>query len=184
MGFSRQEQWSGSPFPSPMHESEKWKWSHSVMSDSLQSHRLQTTRLLCPWDFPGKSTGVGCHCLLRYRGTTASKLEDLLIGRCGTSLLLLLCQWNKQDHQWRERAGKRGLCRGVRCEIIIRITILALNSIYCVPHIILGFPCGLLVENLPAMGETWVRSLGWEDSLEKGKATHFSILAWRIPWTV
>ena len=43
-----------------------------------------------------------------------------------------------------------------------------------------------LVKNLPEMPETWVGSLGWEDpdSLEKGKATHFSILAWRIPWTV
>ena len=41
-----------------------------------------------------------------------------------------------------------------------------------------------LIKNLPAMRDTWVRSLGWEDPLEKGKATHFSILAWRIPWTV
>ena len=41
-----------------------------------------------------------------------------------------------------------------------------------------------LVKNLPAMWETWVRSLGWEDPLEKGKATHSSILPWRIPWTV
>jgi len=40
-----------------------------------------------------------------------------------------------------------------------------------------------LVRNLPAMRETWVQSLGWEDPLEKGKATHSSILAWRIPWT-
>ena len=40
-----------------------------------------------------------------------------------------------------------------------------------------------MVKNLPAMQETWVRSLGWEDPLEKGKATHSSILAWRIPWT-
>ena len=64
MGFSRQEHWSGLPFPSPMHESEKWKWSCSVMSDSLRPHGLQPTRLLHPWDFPGKSTGVGCHCLL------------------------------------------------------------------------------------------------------------------------
>ena len=39
------------------------------------------------------------------------------------------------------------------------------------------------VKNLPAMRETWVRSLGWEDPLEKGMATHSSILAWRIPWT-
>ena len=38
-----------------------------------------------------------------------------------------------------------------------------------------------LVKNLPAMWETWVQSLGWEDSLEKGKATHSNILAWRIP---
>ena len=41
-----------------------------------------------------------------------------------------------------------------------------------------------LVKNPPAMRETWVRSLGWEDTLEKGKATHSSILAWRIPWTL
>ena len=41
-----------------------------------------------------------------------------------------------------------------------------------------------LEKNSPAMQETWVRSLGWEDPLEKGTATHSSILAWRIPWTV
>ena len=40
---------------------------------------------------------------------------------------------------------------------------------------------GQLVENLPAVWETWVQSLGWEDPLEKEKATHSSILAWRIP---
>ena len=41
-----------------------------------------------------------------------------------------------------------------------------------------------LVKDPPAMQETWVQSLGWEDPLEKGKAIHSSILAWRIPWTV
>ena len=41
-----------------------------------------------------------------------------------------------------------------------------------------------LVKNLPAMRETWILSLGWEYPLEKGKTTHSSILAWRIPWTV
>ena len=40
-----------------------------------------------------------------------------------------------------------------------------------------------LVKNLPAVRETWVRSLGWENPLEKGTATHSSILAWEIPWT-
>ena len=39
-----------------------------------------------------------------------------------------------------------------------------------------------MVKNLPAMWETWVQSVGWEDPLEKGKATLFSILAWRISW--
>ena len=40
-----------------------------------------------------------------------------------------------------------------------------------------------LVKNLPAMRETWVQFLGWEAPLEKGMATHSTILAWRIPWT-
>jgi len=40
-----------------------------------------------------------------------------------------------------------------------------------------------MVKNLPVMQETWVQSLGQEDSLEKGMATHASLLAWRIPWT-
>ena len=47
-----------------MHESERWKRSHSVVSNPQWPHGLQPTRLLHPWDFPGKSTRVGCHCLL------------------------------------------------------------------------------------------------------------------------
>ena len=49
--------------------SNAWKWkvkiSRSVVSDPQQPHGLQPSRLLCPWDFPGKSTGVGCHFLLQ-----------------------------------------------------------------------------------------------------------------------
>ena len=41
-----------------------------------------------------------------------------------------------------------------------------------------------LIKNPPGIRETWVRSLSWEDTLEKGKATHSSVLAWRIPWTL
>ena len=46
----------------------KWKCSHSVLSDPQRPHgqQQQPSRLLCPWDFPGKSTGVECHCLLHY----------------------------------------------------------------------------------------------------------------------
>ena len=66
LGFSRQEHWSGLPFPSPMHESGKRKWSRSVMSDSLWPYGLQLTRLCRPWDSSGKGTRMGCHCLLPY----------------------------------------------------------------------------------------------------------------------
>ena len=76
--FSRQEHWNGLQFPSPMHESEKWKWSRLAMSDSSWSHGLQPTRLLHPWEFPGKSTGVGCHCLLweLYPAAAAESLQS------------------------------------------------------------------------------------------------------------
>ena len=49
--------------------------------------------------------------------------------------------------------------------------------------IVIGFPCGSVVQNPPAMQETQVQSLGGEDPLEKEMATYFSILAWEIPWT-
>ena len=75
LGISRQEHWSGLSFPSPMHESEKWKWSRSFISDCQRPYGLQPTRLLCPWDFPGKTTGVGCHCLLRSLILQRSKLR-------------------------------------------------------------------------------------------------------------
>ena len=47
----------------------------------------------------------------------------------------------------------------------------------------MAFLVAQMVKNLPAMWETWARSLSWEDSLEEGMATHSNILAWRIPWT-
>ena len=49
--------------------------------------------------------------------------------------------------------------------------------------VFLGFTVAQLLKNPPAMRETWVQSLGWEDPLEKEMATHSSIFAWRIPWT-
>ena len=76
-GILRQEDWSGLPFPSPMHESEKWKWSRSVVSDPQQPRGLQPSRLFHPWDSPGKSTGVGCHRLLEatVHGATKSRIR-------------------------------------------------------------------------------------------------------------
>ena len=69
------------PFPSSMHESEKWKWIRSVMSDSSRLHELQPTRLFCPWDFPGKSTGVGCHCLLWKKAMVFHKIVIILLSQ-------------------------------------------------------------------------------------------------------
>ena len=64
----------------------KWKWSHSVKSDSLQSHGLQSTRLLCPWGFPGKSTGVGCHILPQgIFLTQGSNMGSCIAGRFFTN---------------------------------------------------------------------------------------------------
>ena len=105
LGFSRQGRWSGLPFPSPMHESEKGKWSHSVVPDSLQPHGLQPTRLLCPWDFPGKSAGVGCHCLLllvflhmtkwspQYSSYRLSPFKYITLLLTIFSTLNILCLW-------------------------------------------------------------------------------------------
>ena len=81
LGFSRQEHWNGLPFPSPMHKSEKWKWSHSVVSDSWRPHGLQPTRLLHPWDFPSKSTGVRCHCLLLIKATIHQQTANSMGGQ-------------------------------------------------------------------------------------------------------
>ena len=53
----------------------KWKWSRSVAPDSSHPHGLEPTRLLRPWDFPGKSTGVCCHCLLPNKAEVDVFLE-------------------------------------------------------------------------------------------------------------
>ena len=72
-----------------MHASNKWKWSRSVVSNSQWSHGLQPTRLLHPWDFPGKSTGVGCHCLLHM--TLGCHQMNLTTRDCWSHLKLFLC---------------------------------------------------------------------------------------------
>ena len=59
------QDWKRSVFIPIPKKSENWKWSHSVVSDSLLPHELWPTRLLHPWNFPGMCTGVGCHFLLQ-----------------------------------------------------------------------------------------------------------------------
>ena len=81
-----------------MHESEKWKRSCSVVSDSLRPHGLQPTRLLRPWDFPGKSTGVGCHCLLWYIYITESLCCTL---ETNTTLQINYTSIKRKEIHWR-----------------------------------------------------------------------------------
>ena len=89
LGFSRQEHWSGLPFPSPVHESEKGKWSCSVVSGSSRPPGLQPSRRLRPRESPGRSAGVGCHRLLRQLATEPGFFCSLVIAR-GLALLLSL----------------------------------------------------------------------------------------------
>ena len=93
LGFSRQEHWSGLPFPSPMHESES-----EVAQSCHDPHGLQPTRVLCPRDFPGKSTRVGCHCLLQRKVRWAQKGFTLFFL---IYLAVLGLSWGTQDRKLR-----------------------------------------------------------------------------------
>ena len=94
LGFSRQEHWSGLPFPSPVHESAKGKCSRSVMSDSQRPHGLQPSRPLRPWDFSRQEywSGVPLPCpeihLMRVKkglgvGTSSRDFSVFLL-QCAT----------------------------------------------------------------------------------------------------
>ena len=65
----------------------KWKWGHSVVSNSLPPHDMEPTRLLHPWDFPGKSTGLGCHFLLQ--GIFPTQGSNPVLPRCRQTLYRL-----------------------------------------------------------------------------------------------
>ena len=102
-----------SPLPSPMHESEKWKWSRSVVSASSQPHGLQPTRLFCPWDFPGKSTGVSCHCLLQSNKTILYQIGN-------KSFFLLFLNYSKISSLFQKFSNYKLKCRS-KCYLIIRL---------------------------------------------------------------
>jgi len=75
-----------------MRESKKWRGSRSVVSDSSWLHGLQPTRLLRPWDFPGKSTGVGCHCLLQFELIIHFSKVTVTTGQIGDQLAFAIIQ--------------------------------------------------------------------------------------------
>ena len=138
--------------------------SRSVVSDSLRPHGLQPARLLCPCNFLGKNTGVGCHFLL----------QQIFQTQGSNSHLVHLLHW---------QADSLPLAPPGKLSLFIYIFI---RSIIIIRHSHLGGQTSLAaqtVKRLPTMRETQIQSLGWENLLEKEMATHSSILARKIPWT-
>ena len=118
-----------------MHESEKWKGSCSAVSDSSRPHGLQPTRLLHPWDFPGESTGVGCHRLLHGIFPTQS---PCIAGRFFTvwatreNHSLGLIQWpNYLTKVCAPEECERGRVRNIS-GLIFEEAIPTLNNIRCI----------------------------------------------------
>ena len=185
MEFSRPEYWSGKPFPSP---GDLPNPGIEPSSPALQAEALPaepqgkpkntgvSSLSLLQQIFPTKELNWGlqhCRQIFYHLSHQGSPPEPELSPK---SLFKITDQENKTNQPaW-------------ACEM----------KFVCLPHI-WDFPgtlnsCGVrkpwaslvaqLVKPLPTMQETWVQSLGWEGPLEKGHATHFSILAWRILWTV
>ena len=128
----------------------------SVPSDSLWPQGLYPIRHLYPWDFPSKNTGAGWVPFPSSGDLPNPGIEPLSPAQSGRFFTTV-------------PPGK---------PICTHVYICIYKYIY------MGFLVAQLVKNPPAMWETWVQSLGWEDPLEKGNATHSCILAWKIPWTV
>ena len=181
------------------------------MSDSVRPHRQQPTRLPHPWDSPGKNTGVRCHFLLQCMkvksesevtescptlsdpmdcSTPGSSVHEILQARTlewvaisfsrgssqpqGSNLRLL--HWQADSLPLSHQGSPSTLYfqnhfHHAKQELCTHSTMT-----YEWNHTVFVLLC------LSTMWETWVRSLGREDPLEKEMATHSSILAWRIPW--
>ena len=127
------------------------------MSNSVWPHGRQPTRLPRPWDSLGKNTGVGCHFLLQCMKV---KSESEVAQSCPT--LSDSMDWSLPGSSIHGIFQARVLEWGA-----IAFSTASVRSTL----------------NLLAIQETWAWFLCWEDPLEKGMATHSSILAWRIPWT-
>ena len=170
--------------------------SHSIMSKSLWLHGLWPLRLLHSWYFLGKNTGMGFHFLLQGIFLTQ-----------GLNPHLLHCQADSfpLSHQGspimafglpilREENSSSTFTEIFSAQIFSYVKVAFKMLLRWLlghwPILLIGtyqsYWASLVaqrVKHLPTMWETWVQSLGQEDPLEKGIATHSSILAWRIPWS-
>ena len=148
--------------------------------------------MVCPRNDPGKNTRVGCHSLLQGIFPTQGSNPDLLY--CRWILYQLSHKGNPRILEWVAYLFSSGSSRprsqtGISCIAGDSGSIPGSGRStgkgigYLVQYSWASLVAHL-VKNPPSMWETRVRSLVWEDLLQKGKATHLSILAWRIPWTV
>ena len=158
------------------------------MSDSVRPHRWQPTRTSRPWDSPGKNTGVGCHFLLQCMKV---KSESEVAQSCPT--LSDPMDYSPPGSSVHGIFQARVLEWGAIAFSLLELHTFKFNCLpnNSLPHgypiklskAKIGLPLAQMVKNLPATQETLVRSLGWEDPLERGMAIHSRTLAWRIPWT-
>ena len=141
--------------------------SLSVVSDSFDPTDPSLSGSSVHGDSPGKDAGVGCHVLLQGIFPTQGSNPGLL-------------HWGLSDSSVSKESacnpGDPGSIPGSGRSAAERI---GSPLPYCWASLV-----AQLVKNPPEMWETWDKSLGWDDPLEKGKATHSSSLAWRIPWNV
>ena len=135
----------------------KWSESHSVLSNSLQPHRLWPARLLCPWNFPGKNTGVGCHFLLQE-----------IFPIQGSNPGLPHC---RQIFTTEQSAGKESICNAADSGSIPGLGSSPGEGIGYSLQYSWASLVAQMVKNPSAMSEIWVWSLGWEDALKEGTAT-------------
>ena len=160
------------------------------MSDSVQPHRRQPTRLLRPWYSPGKNTGVGCHFLFQCMKV---KSESEVAQSCPTLHDPVDCSppgfsiyeiFRARVLEWGTIAFSQEVpvvSFKIKKEFSNFIPFQdCFSYLGSLPISYRSFLIGQLLKNPPAMWKTWVRSLGWEDPLEKRKATHSSIMNLRI----
>ena len=133
---------------------------------------------------PGKNTGVGCQALLQ--GIFPTQGSNPGLPHCRGILYHLSQRGSPRILEWITYPVSRG-SSWPRNWTVVSYIVDARNALLCtLMNALQCFGASLvaqLVKNPPAMQETWVWSLSREDPLEKGKVTHSSILAWRIPWT-
>ena len=158
-------------YENPVAEENKLTHNLEEISTNLSNYSLDT------WTLTGQKVTV-------WKNTNCGVITDPLL----YNFHFVPCKW--YDDAWR---GSRSPPCPSRClsimESRLQIILVPLWQSTSRRHLLFlsctfGSPVAQLVKNPPAMQETWVQPLGWEDPREKGKATHSSILAWRMPRTV